>query len=52
MLNSRTPRWEDLKASPLLSSKDLIERLDYKAQGPLSEFKCIFLLLLILRLTV
>jgi ATP-dependent DNA helicase RecG len=31
MLNSRTPRWEDLNASPLLSSKDLIERLDYEA---------------------
>ena len=37
MLNSRTPRWEDLNASPLLSSKDLIERLDCKAQGPLCD---------------
>ncbi len=31
MLNSKTPRWEDLNASPLLSSKDLIESLDYQA---------------------
>lgn len=37
MLNSRAPRWEELRASPLLSANEIIERLDLETLARLLE---------------
>ena len=37
MLNSRAPRWEELRASPLLAANEIIERLDLETLARLLE---------------